>query len=159
MNKANERSFQIPFAHWLAHEGHTVIHVSRHCAMELGKDVLAIAPDGVPCAYQLKGLDGGRMTLAKWRADLSSQIHPLVHGRLVHPSLENKQHHRSYIVMNGDLDEEVQREIDDFNRSNADAGQPERRVETILKGQLFQAFKDLQSDFWATNLNDVKTYL
>ena len=46
LNKANERSFQIPFAHWLAYQGYTVLHVSRHCAMELGKDVIAIAPDG-----------------------------------------------------------------------------------------------------------------
>ena len=159
LTKANERSFQIPFAHWLAFTGHTVVHVSRHCAMELGKDVVAIAPDGVPCAYQLKGVGGGRLTLAKWREDLSRQLHPLVHCQLVHPSLPLGPHHRSYIVINGDFDEEVQREIDDFNRASIAAGQPERTVQTIVKGQLFRAFRELQSDFWATNLYDLKTYL
>src|SRR2546430_7716777 len=42
--------------------------------------------------------------------------------------------------------EEILRDIDDFNRANADAGQPERKVETILKGQLFQAFRELRSE-------------
>jgi len=159
LNRANERSFQIPFAHWLAFTGHTVVHLSRHCAMELGKDIIAIAPDGVPCAYQLKGVSGERLSLSKWREDLSKQLNPLVHLRLVHPSLPAHRYHRSYIVINGDLDEEVQREIDDFNRANVESGQPERTVQTIVKGQLFQAFKDLQSDFWATNLHDLKSYL
>ena len=158
--RANERSFQIPFCHWLAYSGHTVVHLSRHCAMEMGKDVLTIAPDGVPCAYQLKGVEGsGRMTLSKWREDLSSQLHPLVHRKIVHPSIPPGKHHRSYIVINGELSEEVVRDIDDFNRSNADSGFSDRKVEVIVRGQLFQGFKDLQSDFWATNLGDLKTYL
>lgn len=159
LSKANERSFQIPFCHALAAEGYAVVHMSRHCAMEMGKDIIAIAPDGVPCAYQLKGADGGRITLAKWRQDLSQQIHPLVHRKIVHPSVPPHAIHRSYVVLNGDLDEEVQHDIDAFNRANADSGQPERSVQTIVKGQLFRMFRDLQSDFWATNLNDLKTYL
>jgi hypothetical protein len=160
LNKANERSFQIPFAHSLALQGHTILHVSRHCGMEIGKDVLTIAPDGVPCAYQLKGIPGGgRLTQSQWRDDLGKQVHPLVHAKIVHPSLNTNQHHRSYIVVNGTFDEEVLREIDDFNKANVAAGQPERTVTTIVKGQLFDAFKDLQSDFWATNLHDIKTYL
>jgi hypothetical protein len=127
--------------------------------MELGKDVVTVAPDGVPCAYQLKGVDGGRMTLSKWRDDLGRQLHALVHSAIVHPSLKAKRHHRSYIVINGDFEEEVLHEIDGFNRANRQAGQPERTVETIVKGQLYQAFRELQSDFWATNLHDLKTYL
>jgi hypothetical protein len=159
LNRANERSFQVPFCHSLAFEGYTVVHMTRHCAMEVGKDILALAPDGIPCAYQLKGVDGGRLTLSAWRDDLSKQLHPLVHRKIVHPSIPPHEYHRSYIVINGDFDEEVLRDIDDFNRSSVDAGQPERKVETIVKGQLFKRFKDLQDDFWATNLNDLKTYL
>lgn len=159
LNKANERSFQIPFCHSLAYEGYTVVHLTRHCAMEAGKDILAIAPDGVPCAYQLKGVDGGKLTLSMWREDLSKQLHPLVHRKIVHPSIPTHLFHRSYIVINGDFEEEVLRDIDDFNRASVDAGQPERQVQTIVKGQLFKRFKDLQSDFWATNLTNLKTYL
>lgn len=109
LNRANERSFQIPFAHWLAFKGYTILHVSRHCGMELGKDILAVAPDGVPCAYQLKGANGGRITLGMWRDDLGKQIHPLANTKLVHSSLHTNQHHRSYIVTNGTFDEEVMR--------------------------------------------------
>lgn len=159
LNKANERSFQIPFCHALASQGYTVVHMSRHCGMEMGKDILAIAPDGVPCAYQLKGVSGGRMSLGKWRSELGQQVSPLVNGRIVHSSIVSGQHHRSFVVINGDFDEEVLREIDDFNRSNADAGYPERKLRTITKGELFQMMKELQSDFWATQLTNVKTYL
>lgn len=127
--------------------------------MEMGKDILTIAPDGVPCAYQIKGVGGGRLTLSKWRSDLEKQIHPLVHGKIVHPSIPDHSVHRSYIVINGDFDEEVQREIDDFNRSNRDCGQQDRVLRTIVKGELFTRFKDLQTDFWTTNLGDLKTYL
>ena len=30
---------------------------------EFGKDVIAVAPDGVPCAFQLKGNPGKRLGL------------------------------------------------------------------------------------------------
>ena len=160
LTRANERSFQIPFCHWLAFKGYTVVHLSRHCAMEMGKDILAIDPSGVPCAFQLKGIEGGgRMTLSRWREDLSRQLHPLVHGSIVHPSIPVGSPHRSILVINGDLDEEVLREIDDFNRQSDNLGTPDRKVETIVKGQLFNAFKELQTEFWATNLTDLKTYL
>lgn len=159
LNKANERSFQIPFCHALASQGYTVVHMSRHCGMEMGKDILAIAPDGVPCAYQLKGVDGGRMSLGKWRSELGQQVWPLVNGRIVHSSITSQQQHRSFVVINGDFDEEVLREIDDINRRNAESGFPERTLQTITKGQLFQMMKELQSDFWATQLTNVKTYL
>lgn len=159
LNKANERSFQIPFCHALASQGYTVVHMSRHCGMEMGKDILAIAPDGVPCAYQLKGVGGGRMSLGTWRSELGQQVWPLVNGKIVHSSITSQQQHRSFVVINGDFDEEVLREIDDINRSNANAGFPERTLQTITKGQLFQMMKELQSDFWATQLTNVKTYL
>jgi hypothetical protein len=159
LTRANERSFQIPFCHWLAYKGHTVVHLSRHCAMEMGKDILTIAPDGVPCAFQLKGVEGGgKISLSGWRDDLGRQLNPLVLGKLIHPSIPIGRPHRAFIVVNGELEEEVIREIDDYNRGLADSGL-DRKMEIILRGQLFNYFKELQSDFWATNLGDVKTYL
>src|SRR5438067_1415359 len=111
LSRANERSFQIPFCHSLAYEGYTVVHLTRHCSMEAGKDILAIAPDGVPCAYQLKGVDGGKLSLTKWREELYGQVLSLVNGKIVHPSVPEHSHHRSYLVINGELEEEVAREI------------------------------------------------
>lgn len=159
LSRANERSFQIPFCHWLAYSGHTVVHLSRHCAMEIGKDILTIALDGVPCAYQLKGVEGGgKITQTKWRNDLYPQVMSLVLGSIAHPSIPGGRPHRAYLVINGELEEEVCREINDFNQGLADSGL-DRKLNVILRGELFQCFKELQSDFWATNLSDLKTYL
>ncbi len=116
LDNASERSFQIPFCHSLAAEGYRVVHMSRHCGMELGKDILAVAPDGVPCAYQLKNANGARLTLSKWRETLEPQLAELVHNQIVHPSIRSTKRHRSFIVVNGDLDEEVAHSLDGFNR-------------------------------------------
>lgn len=159
LDKANERTFQAPFCHSLAFEGHTVVHMSRHCAMEMGKDILSIAPDGVPCAFQLKGIGGGKLTLARWRDELSKQVYPLVMGKIIHPSIDSSKPHRSYIVLNGELDEEVSREIDDFNGMRESEGLPERRIHVIVKGELLNRFKILQTDFWPVDLIDTKTLL
>ena len=160
LTRANERSFQIPFCHSLASEGYRVVHMSRHCGMEMGKDILAVAPDGVPCAFQLKGVpNGGKLTLGKWREELEKQIQPLVFGKIVHPSIDSIAVHRAYIVINGEFDEEVSRAIDDFNRATNDEGRPERKLLTIVKGDLLQRFNKLQTDFWVSHLNDVKTFL
>jgi hypothetical protein len=70
-----------------------------------------------------------------------------------------RRHHRAFVVINGDLDEEIHHEIEAFNKANADAGQPDRQLKTVLKGELLRKFCDLQSNFWATNLRDIKTYL
>jgi hypothetical protein len=159
LSRANERSFQIPFCHSLAYSGHTVVHLSRHCAMEMGKDILSIGPDGVPCAFQLKGVEGGgKLSLAAWRSDLEKQLIPLVTGRIVHPSIPDGTPHRAYIVVNGELEEEVCRAIDDFNRGPL-VSAVNRKLEVIVRGELFQRFRDLQSDFWATNLSELKTFL
>ena len=159
LDRANERSFQVPFCHSLAFEGYKVIHMSRHCGMELGKDILAIAPDGIPCAYQLKGVNGGRLSLGKWRSEVQKQMYDLVMGRIVHPSITIGKPHRSYLVINGELDEEVSRAIDDFNVARKEEGNGHLRIRTILKGELLSGFKKLQTDFWPTELTETKTFL
>lgn len=51
----------------LSAEGHRILHSTRHSSIELGKDVVTTDKDGVPCAYQLKGNPGGRLTLQEFR--------------------------------------------------------------------------------------------
>ncbi len=123
--------------------------MSRHCAMEMGKDILAIAPDGVPCAFQLKDVGGKQLTLGKWRNDLEQQIVSLVHNQIVHPSIPTRIPHRSYIVINGELSEEVANSIDQFNRGLR--GRP--KLVTFVRGQLLHRFKTLGSDFWPTEIS------
>lgn len=159
LDKATERSFQVPFCHMLCANGYTVVHLSRHCGMEMGKDVLAIHPDGTPCAYQLKSTKDGKISLKQWRAEISRQVLDLVVGKIIHPSIDGSKHARAYLVTNGELEEEVIRAIDDMNRGFFDSGQTHLRLRTIVKGELFKMVKDLQTDFWPSELTDVKTLL
>ena len=159
LDKANERSFQKPFCYMLSAKGYTVIHLTRHTGMELGKDVIALAPDGTPCAYQLKGAKNGKISLKQWNNEISRQVFNLVTGKIVHPSINSSKNHRSYLVTNGELEEEVSRAIDDMNRKFVDNGQPKYKLEVIVRGQLFDWAKDLGTNLWPTELVDIKTLL
>lgn len=157
LDSASEKSFQEAFCSMLAAEGHTIIHSTRHCAMELGKDIVTIAPDGIPCAYQLKGNPGSRLTLSQWR-EVSTQVFDMVTGKLVHPSIDSSKPFRSYLVTNGNLDEEVSRQIDDMNRSWAEKGLP-YKLEVIVRGQMLEKAKALGETLWPSELTESKTLL
>ena len=51
LDKATERSFQQPYCYILSADGHTIIHSTRHSAMELGKDIITINRHGTPCFH------------------------------------------------------------------------------------------------------------
>jgi hypothetical protein len=159
LDNSTERAFQSPFCAMLCAEGYTVVHLSRHCGMELGKDVIAIAPDGTPCAYQLKTAPGGRISLRQWRDEISKQVFDLVVGRIVHPSVNSDRPHRAYFVTNGILDEEVSRAIDDMNRNWQLSGQGHLRLETIVNGQLLEMARNLDTSLWPSELAAVQKLL
>lgn len=156
LDSANERTFEIPFCNLLAAQGYTVIHITRHAAMEMGKDVLAIDPDGVPCAFQLKSAPGRRITLGQWRDEIAPVLTDLMLGRIVHPSMRNLGQHRSFLVTNRDLDEEVSRAIDDLNRGWADRGQPNVRLHTIVRGNLLRMILDHTEPIWPEDSADAR---
>ena len=156
LDKATERSFEQPYCYMLAAEGHTIIHLTRHSAMELGKDIITIAPDGTPCAFQLKT---GDISLDKWRKEVSPQIDDLVVGKINHPSIDSSKHHRAYLVTNGNIAEEVSRAIDDRNQTWAIQNQSYLHLEAVVRGELLEKAKKLGSDLWPTELTDVKTLL
>jgi len=156
LDKATERSFQQPFCYMLSTEGHTIIHSTRHTAMEMGKDIITIDPDEMPCAFQLKS---GNISLAKWRSEVSPQIDDLVCGPIIHPSVDPSGHHRSYLVTNGRIEEEVSRAIDDRNRAWASRGLSCYHLETIVRGELFEKAKRLGIDLWPSELTDIKILL
>lgn len=155
LDKASERSFQLPYCYMLSAESHTIIHLTRHCGMEMGKDIITISPDGTPCAFQLKA---GNISLAKWRTEVSPQIEDLVVGQINHPSVDNSVHHRSYLVTNGNIAEEVCRAIDDRNQTWESQGQPYLRLKTIVRGQLIEKAKKLGTDLWPSE-TDIQTLL
>ena len=156
LDKATERSFEKPFCYMLSAEGHTIIHPTKHNAMEMGKDITTIAPDGMPCAFQLKT---GNISLSKWRNEISPQINILVHGKINYPSVDSSKHHRSYFVTNGNIEETVSREIDDSNQTWMTLVHPNCHLKTIVRGQLIKKAKELGTDLWPSELNDTKILL
>lgn len=137
---AGERSYQIPFCQALLSRGQKVLHSTRHCAMEMGKDIIAQDSDGHIHVYQLKSLKGGRLTQSAYRSDIAPQLHPLVLGKPVHPSIpEGAKVKAAYIVMSGDINEEAAREIDDLNKTLAE-NNIQTSIKTITFGELLQLF-------------------
>ncbi len=124
--------------------------------MEMGKDIITINPDGTPCAFQLKA---GNISLNKWRKEVGPQIDDLVVGKINHPSVNDSRHHRSYLVTNGNIAEEVSRAIDDRNRTWESQGQPYLHLDTVVRGQLIEQAKNLGTDLWPSELTDIKTLL
>jgi hypothetical protein len=158
LTNSSELTFQIPFCHMLHAGGFKVIHLTRHCAMELGKDIIAVSEDGTPHAYQLKGAKGGHVTLAQWRDDIQPQINDLVLGDINHPSVNSEKPHKAFLVVNGYLNEEVSRAIDDYNSHLKKSGF-DTKLETILLGELLNKATNLGFDLWPSQLSDVKNFL
>lgn len=148
--KSGERAYQVPFCYMLAHRGEAIVHLTRHCSMEMGKDVITIAEDGKPCAYQLKG---GNISLNTWRKEVGSQVEDLVMGAIAHPSIPAGQSHRSYLVTNGRIEEEAQRAIQDRNAVWVRLGY--EPLQTITKGEMLQWALDLGKDLWPSELKDM----
>ena len=156
LDKASERMFQQPYCYMLSAKGHTIIHLTRHCGMEMGKDIITIAPDRTPCAFQLKT---GNISLAKWRDEVNSQTFDLVSLKINHPSVDSPKHHRSYLVTNGNIAEEVSHAIDRRNQTWATQGQPYLHLKTVVRGQLIEQAKGLGDNLWPTELTDIRTLL
>lgn len=156
LTKVNEKSFQVPFCQMLIGEGYQVIHLSRHGSFEEGKDVLAIAPDGVPCAFQLKGANGGKISQNEW-SKYNEQITRLVEIPIKHPSIDESKSRRVFFVTNGELDEEVRVQITNQNPDRIRRQLPE--LGTILKGELLNRFSKIHTDLWPLQLQSEKDLL
>jgi hypothetical protein len=157
LDSASERSYQIPFCQMLMADGHRLIHSTRHSPIELGKDIVTIAGDGTSCAYQLKGNPGGRLTLAQFRA-ISGQLHELATLPLPFSSVPADRWHRSYLVTNGEVDEEARLAIEKQNEGFQRTGSP-ARVEIISRGMLLDSARRLGVDLWPSELADIQVLL
>ena len=158
LDNASEKSYQPAFCQMLISQGYTVIHSTRHCNIEFGKDVLAIAKDGVPCAFQLKGNPGGNLTLSQFR-EIRPQLDELINQRIEHPSVPQSVPHRSYLVTNGRIEEEVALAIGQVNATNERDGYPNRKLETIAREQLLKWAIELEDSLWPSELTDLRTLL
>src|SRR6266851_2491672 len=120
----------------LAADGHRVVHSTRHSPIEFGKDVITIK-DGVPCAFQLKGNPGSRLTLVQFR-EIQGQLLQLATQPIVYPGINPAVRHRCYLVTNGEVDEEAQRALDDVNRQLHAMGYEQDRIHLWSRGRLLE---------------------
>ena len=148
-----EREYQLPFCQLLSSQGHEILHVSSHGPGEHGKDIVTIAPDGKPCAYQLKT---GDIKTEDWRR-YGGEVIELVKHKIRHPAIEKKRGwHRSYLVLNGRLTQDVKDSIDMQNEDYKDVWS---HLDIIEFDQLLGGFVEMQGDFYATELQDTKLFL
>ena len=101
----------------------------------------------------------GNITLAKWQNEVSRQIDSLVVGKIVHSSVETLQHHKSYLLTNGNITEEVSFDIKGRQETWANQNQSYLQLRTIDRGELFEKAKKLGTDLWPSELSDTKTLL
>jgi hypothetical protein len=152
LDSANERGYQPAFVQMLVGEEHRVLHSTRHSPIEFGKDVISIAPDGVPCAFQLKGNPGGRLTLAQFR-EIRPQLEELVTQAINFPVVPNVQH-RSYLVTNGFVEEEVQAAIQQLNRTWERGGRGADALRVLERGYLLERAQSLGAGLWPFGITD-----
>lgn len=157
LTNASERSFQLPFCYLLVQEGYTIIHLTRHCGMEYGKDIIAIDPDGIPCGFQLKDVKGGKYKLRDWQDNIN-QVYQTVYTPLSHPSLPLHERHRSILVLNGEIEEEAFTAIH-LQNENWQRQQQPYRIEVIVKGQMLEKAIRYKDQFVPTELLDFKALL
>lgn len=150
LDSASERSYQAPFCQMLVHQGHTILHSTRHSPIELGKDIISRGPDGTIHAYQLKGNPGARLTLAEYRR-IEAQLHQLVSLPVSgYPSPDGKWH-ESYLVTNGQVEEEARLAIDLFNTGQSRLGHP-GRLALIQRGDLISSCTAMGTSLWPTEI-------
>jgi hypothetical protein len=155
LTSTNERGYEIPFCQLLSSQGHRILHLSSHGPQEQGKDIITIAPDGVPCAYQLKGEKN--INLQKWRA-IRPEIEELIEIPIHHPSVRSDSlNHRAYLVNNGFLADTVRREIHDRNRVNKKRRLP--KLNLILKDDLLKDFLSIHGRFLPVEPADFRRFL
>lgn len=157
LDSASERSYQSAFCQLLAAQGHTVLHSTRHNVLEYGKDILTTDPQGTPCAYQLKGNPGSRLTLDQFRK-IQDQLVQLVTQPPIFPGLKI-QPYNTYLVTNGIIEEEVQRAVDDLNRGFEASNAIGRPLGVIQRGHLLKWANELGTSLWPSGLQDANRLL
>ncbi|MBL9183176.1 MAG: hypothetical protein JNN17_13645 [Verrucomicrobiaceae bacterium] len=152
LSKINERGYGITFCQILASKGYRVIRYG-HSSIELGKDVLAISPQGDVCAYQLKS---GDVSLADVTKHIE-QLQMLVATHPVHPGLPSTFVYRVFFVTTGDFKDPAIALIKELNAKWRMHRWPE--VQTIGGRDLVTDLIAMSSDFWPTEAPDMRAFL
>jgi hypothetical protein len=153
LDSASEKTYQPVLCQILSAKKHTVLHTTRHSAIEFGKDIITTDPEGVPCGFQLKGNPGSRLTLQQFR-DIQGQLVQLVTQPIEIPGQRIKAHN-TYLVTNGQIEEEVYVALNQLNRGFEAQNTIGRPIQVISRGQLLQWAQELGSDLWPFELHNI----
>jgi hypothetical protein len=152
LTRINERGYGITFCQILASKGYRVVRYG-HSSIELGKDVLAIAPDGTVCAYQLKS---GDVSLADVTKHIE-QLQMLVATQPIHPGLPSTFEYRVFFVTTGDFKDPAVALIKELNAKWHRHHWPE--LQTIGGRDLLVDLLAMSSDFWPADAPDMRAFL
>lgn len=158
LDSAGERQYQFAFRNALLTAGYTILHNTSHAALELGKDVVAVSPNGELFAYQLKGNPGHRLTISQWQ-EIIPQINTLVYQPISHPSVKNGTLHTPILVTNGEIHEDVLAAITAYNTSIANNVPKVRQLQTIARGQLLRMLIDSADTLWPAGIQTQRNIL
>lgn len=139
--KANERSYQTPFAQSLLADGFEILRIG-HSAHEHGKDIIALDRGKRVHAYQLKD---GDLDLKALEENFG-QITALVETQVEHTALRGHPKHQPWLVVSGNasIPAEDRIRVHNINWKKRDFN-PLR----VLAGkQLLQRFWKMSSNFW-----------
>jgi|GEM_PF-1237201 len=141
LSRINERGYEVPFCQTLIAKGYRVVRCG-HSPIEHGKDVIAIAPDGLVYCYQLKSGDVAQTELAKHLP----QLNMLVEARPSHPSLPADFKYCPVLVTTGEYSPPAVSLVKELNGSWKDRSLPELAL--IGGRQLLAELVSLSDDFW-----------
>jgi hypothetical protein len=153
--KTNDRNYQAAFCQTLMHKGHRVIFYSTHRPMEQGKDIVTMDAEGNYCGFQLKT---GSIDLTKWR-EIVGEVKELIELPIVHPSVDKTKLHKSFLVLNGELTDEVRIQIDQINDDNKRKGRNYSHLDVITLGPLLRDFVDAEGEFMPRELEEFQLFL
>ena len=155
LTNTNERNYQTPFCQALMVGGHKVLYRSTHRPMEQGKDIITTDDSGQFHAYQLKT---GNITQGTWRK-IRGEVEELIQLPIVHPSVPMDSGHRSYLVCNGEITDEVRFQITQINEDNIRKERQYSYLNVITFPQLLKIFVDAHKDFLPNSIEDFDAFL
>jgi len=154
LTRTNERGYQTPFCQLLVAQGFKIVHVSPHGPFEQGKDVIAISPDGIPVAYQLKA---GEISTQRWRTEVRPEIEELLDVPIKHPSIPLHSTHESWLVTTGNLSDVVRVEINDRNIQRIHEGKKPLMVK--VRGELIAEFVAAHKGYFPVDPPELRRFL
>lgn len=141
LTKADERSYQLSFASCLSQEGHVVLYVSTHTALEHGKDLVTRADDGLH-GYQLKA---GKLDTTQWRK-IEGEVRELAALPWRDTGKGASLVHRAHLVLTGSVSDPVRDKISLMNEDLLTKGFPQ--VEIVELSEIVARFVSAFENFF-----------